>query len=189
MIKSTSNQPLADNHGEQTLIRGIVARDETALKQLYELYTPRLNRFLFRMIGFNESGVSEIINEVMFVVWQKADTFDRTSKVSTWIFGIAVRIARKFLSRRGIDSYDDEDISEEQQDISWQQNLEQQDSLEKAMATLSPEHRAVVELTYYQGLHYSETAAIMDCPENTIKTRMFHARAKLRQALERAQDI
>jgi RNA polymerase sigma factor (sigma-70 family) len=189
MIKTTPKQPLADIEEELQLIERIIQRDEIALERLYVVYTQRLNRFLFRMVGYNESGVSEIINEVMFIVWQKADTFDRTSKVSTWIFGIAVRIARKFLSRRGIDTYDSSDIAEEQQDLSWQQDLERKDSLEKAMAKLSPEHRAVVELTYYQGLHYHEVAAIMDCPENTIKTRMFYAREKLRQALERAQDI
>ena len=51
--------------------------------------------------------------------------------------------------------------------------------LESALDRLSPEQRAVIELTYFQGLHYSEIAVLMDCPENTVKTRMHHARKKL----------
>jgi RNA polymerase sigma-70 factor (ECF subfamily) len=53
--------------------------------------------------------------------------------------------------------------------------------LAKALGTLSPEQRAVVELTFYHGFSYPEIAAIVDCPVNTVKTRMFHARKRLGQ--------
>ena len=56
--------------------------------------------------------------------------------------------------------------------------------LRGAMADLSPDHRGVVELTYFQDLSYREIAEIMDCPVDTVKTRMFHARRKLKQRLD-----
>lgn len=188
MIKAKSDQQSQELQEELELIKAIALRDERALERLYEIYARRLHRFLFRMVGHRNHGIEEIINEVMFVVWQKASTFDGRSKLSTWIFGIAVRIARKFLSQRGIDSSESGEVAEHESENSWQQRLEHQDSLEKALATLSAEHRAVVELTYFQGLYYREVAVIMDCPENTVKTRMFHARAKLREALESASQ-
>lgn len=55
--------------------------------------------------------------------------------------------------------------------------------LGRALALLSPEQRAVVELTYYEGLSYPEIANLLDCPTNTVKTRMFHARKRLRETL------
>jgi len=55
--------------------------------------------------------------------------------------------------------------------------------LERALESLSPDHRAVLELTYYLGHSCGEIAAIMDCPVNTVKTRMFHARNKLRMLI------
>ena len=58
-------------------------------------------------------------------------------------------------------------------------NLENIDWLNSALASLQPDHRAVIELTLYQGLAYQEIAIILDCPENTVKTRMFHARKKI----------
>jgi RNA polymerase sigma-70 factor (ECF subfamily) len=53
------------------------------------------------------------------------------------------------------------------------------DWLESAFDALSLDQRAVIELSYFQGLNYSEIAVLMECPENTIKTRMHHARKKL----------
>jgi RNA polymerase sigma-70 factor (ECF subfamily) len=52
-----------------------------------------------------------------------------------------------------------------------------------ALGALSPDQRAVMELAYYQGMHYGEIAELLGCPENTVKTRMFHARKKLRSLL------
>ncbi|BBL76153.1 hypothetical protein MishRS11D_32510 [Methylomagnum ishizawai] len=48
-----------------------------------------------------------------------------------------------------------------------------------ALGSLPPDQRAVIELTFYEGLHYKDIAVILGCPENTVKTRMFHARKKL----------
>ncbi len=55
--------------------------------------------------------------------------------------------------------------------------------LAKAIGALSPEQRAVVELTFYRGFSYREVAEIVGCPVNTVKTRMFHARRRLSQLL------
>jgi RNA polymerase sigma-70 factor (ECF subfamily) len=52
-----------------------------------------------------------------------------------------------------------------------------------AVAELSPAHRAVVDLTYFHELGYREIAAVVDCPVDTVKTRMFHARRHLRKKL------
>jgi RNA polymerase sigma-70 factor (ECF subfamily) len=57
------------------------------------------------------------------------------------------------------------------------------EALREAMTGLSPEHRAVVDLTYFHGMGYREIAEIVGCPVDTVKTRMFHARRRLKQAL------
>ena len=62
--------------------------------------------------------------------------------------------------------------------------LQREESLEKAMSRLSERQRSVVELTYQFGYSYAEIAEIVGCPVNTVKTRMFHARAQLRRILE-----
>jgi len=53
----------------------------------------------------------------------------------------------------------------------------------ESIGSMSAEHRAVIELTYYHGYAYREIAQIMGCPVDTVKTRMFHARRRLRLML------
>jgi RNA polymerase sigma-70 factor (ECF subfamily) len=62
--------------------------------------------------------------------------------------------------------------------------------LMQQIGRMSAEHRAVIELTYFHGYAYREIAQIMDCPVDTVKTRMFHARRRLRRFLsDRKEDL
>jgi RNA polymerase sigma-70 factor (ECF subfamily) len=56
------------------------------------------------------------------------------------------------------------------------------------MDQLSADHRAVVDLTYFHGMGYREIAEIMGCPVDTVKTRMFHARRRLKQVIPGSFD-
>jgi RNA polymerase sigma-70 factor (ECF subfamily) len=58
--------------------------------------------------------------------------------------------------------------------------------LRHCLARLSPRHREIIDLVYYQGMAIREIAAIVGIPENTVKTRMFHARKQLAVLLEAA---
>ncbi len=130
---------------------------------------------------WREDMIEEIINDVMYTVWEKASSYNHQCLLSTWIFGIAFNKVRQALRKdkhSKEDSLDDMDVDSLEfgnLDVGIKQ-LEMSDWLESGFKMLSPEQRAVVELTYVEGLHYSEIALLMECPENTVKTRMFHAR-------------
>ena len=165
------------------LIVRLCKQDEQALELLYRHYYSRLFRFVARVTR-REELIDEIINDVMYVVWEKADSYNQQCKPSTWIFGIAYNKARQ--SFRNANNNDEESLDEMDGDnLFFEDNvcalkqLEMTNWLESALDLLSPDQRAVIELTYFQGLHYSEIALLMNCPENTVKTRMHHARKKL----------
>ncbi|MDR4516882.1 MAG: sigma-70 family RNA polymerase sigma factor [Nitrosomonas sp.] len=173
---------------EQQLIAETAAGNEKAFEQLYQLYFNRLFQFVFR-ITRTQNGIEEVINDVMYVVWDKASTYNQICRPSTWILGIAYFKALKSIEK----SIADEDRSVEFNDeldyfpdkgTDWISQLETSNWLEVAFKQLSTEQRAVVEMTYFQGLHYNEIAEIMQCPENTVKTRMFHARKILAKSLQ-----
>ena len=165
------------------LIERLCKQDEKALELLYHHYYSRLFRFVARVTR-RENLIDEVINDVMYVVWEKAETYNQQCQPSTWIFGIAYNKARQSLRNAGnkdeesLDEMDDDNLVFEDNDSGLKQ-LEMTDWLESALDKLSSDQRAVIELTYFQGLHYSEIAVLMDCPENTVKTRMHHARKKL----------
>ena len=60
--------------------------------------------------------------------------------------------------------------------------------MQSALGRLSIEHREVIELTFMEGKTYREIAEIARCPENTVKTRMFHAKKKLTPLLASMLD-
>ncbi len=167
---------------EAELIDRIGKADENALKELYCLYYSRLFRFISRINGGDY--LDEIINDVMYVVWKKAHTYNQSCLPSTWIFGIAYNKARQSIRtlqkgmEESLDMTETESFQLGTADYGLMQ-LETSDWLEEAFKSLSPEQRAVVELTYVQGMNYREIAKLMDCSENTVKTRMFYSRKKL----------
>lgn len=187
-IREAQPKPFAHgtNPRELALLDRIRQGDRGAFEALYRLYYPRLTNFLMRMVR-RPQLVEEVLNDTMMVVWQRPDSFHGGSKLSTWILAIAYRKALKGLKKQD-DPVEDEDgggrISEEDSPEESSANLRRRQLLAKAMEELSPAHRAVVDLTYYQELDYNEIARILDCPVGTVKTRMFHARRQLQRHIE-----
>jgi RNA polymerase sigma-70 factor (ECF subfamily) len=172
------------NERELELMRRIVLRDRDAFRDLYLIYHRRVARFLMRMTSRHEL-VEEIINDTLWTVWQKAADFRGASRVSTWIVGIAYRRALKTLRQSGIARHmqPEDAIPEMISADDTQTEAENRQWLELAMAQLPLEQRMVLEFAYLLGYSCEEIAQVMECPVNTVKTRMFHARQKLRISL------
>jgi RNA polymerase sigma factor (sigma-70 family) len=170
---------------EREAIARIAAGDLQAFERLYRMYQPRLTRFLTTLLR-RPQLIEEVLDDTMMVVWQTADRFRGSSKPSTWIFAIAYRKAYK-AKMRWPDPVEDPQVDTRvSNDPLPDEELHHQrlhETLMLAMDRLSADHRAVVDLTYFHGMGYREIAEIVDCPVDTVKTRMFHARRRLRQAL------
>jgi RNA polymerase sigma factor (sigma-70 family) len=167
---------------EAALVARVAAREQAAFAELYGLYRRRLARFLGRFLASPDT-IDEVINDVMFVVWQNAPGFELRSKASTWIFGIAWHKALKALERQRRNVASQEPIEEIGRPDEAASALETREWLNHALDRLVPDQRLVVELTFFAGCSYQEIARIADCPVNTVKSRMFHARHRLRDIL------
>jgi RNA polymerase sigma-70 factor (ECF subfamily) len=160
--------------------------DAAAFDELYRKYRTRLTRFLGNLVR-QPQIVEEVLDDTLMVVWERAGDFKGESKLSTWIFAIAYRKAMKALRRYDAPLEDHEAENRASHDSSPEEAFGQvrlNRLLHAAMAELSADHRGVVELTYFQDLSYREIAEIMDCPVDTVKTRMFYARRHLRRRLD-----
>jgi RNA polymerase sigma-70 factor (ECF subfamily) len=177
---------LHDDAEDRRLVACVCAHELAAFETLYRRYHPRRCRFLHRRLR-PEHLVEEVRNDTLYVVWNQADRFNGTSKVSTWIFAIAYRKALKALSRHddpvAEGDEDDQQVADAAERPEARMSLAQaRAAIDSALRTLSVDQRAAVELTYFHGFSYPEIAAIVDCPTDTVKTRMFHARKRLRTA-------
>jgi RNA polymerase sigma factor (sigma-70 family) len=181
-LTEAAKPPTSD---DRELLARVAAGDLQAFERMYRLYQPRLTRFLTTLLR-RPQLIEEVLDDTMMVVWQTADRFRGLSKPSTWIFSIAYRKAHKARLRwpEPVEEPDsDNRISEDPAPDDELHHQRLHDSLMQAMDQLSADHRAVVDLTYFHGMGYREIAEIVDCPVDTVKTRMFHARRRLRKAI------
>jgi RNA polymerase sigma-70 factor, ECF subfamily len=183
MAAATNYQQQARDEGDRRLLARVAAGDREAFRELYIIYHRRLARFLTRLTRQYETA-EEIINDTLWVVWRKAGDFRGDSRVSTWIMGIAYRRALKTLRTRSHALADAVPI--ENQPLVAPDELGAAETSEwilLAMRQLPAEQRLALEFAYGYGHSCEEIALIMDCPVNTVKTRLFHGRAKLRALL------
>lgn len=176
-----------DNGEELLLLRQVAACDREALTRLFMLYHGRLFKFVFRLTS-SYSISEEMVNDVLMVVWEKAGSFRGQSRVSTWIFGIAYRLAMKRLSRRRLRLSRFTGFGDGSADnfaaASGRDGVEIEDWVQSGIHGLPTAQQLAVVLVFYVGLSYDEVADVTATPVNTVKTRMFHARRKLKRILD-----
>ena len=188
----------ADDREDDDLLRRVAAQDRKAFEMLYRRYAPRLGRYLLKLLRQRE-WVDEAVNDTLMTVWQSAARFDpQRARASTWMFGIAHHKGLKALARANPGRWvplDDEDATAADgaamRDALTDYNNPERIAMSAqtgralcdALATLSPQHRAVIELACVENFAYEDIARVMDCPVNTVKTRMFHARKQLAAVL------
>ncbi len=181
----SEDQAQRDQKDRELIERISSARDHTAMEALYVQYRPRLGGFL-RRLTYDNSLIEEAYNDVMLKVWNKAHQYQGQSKVSSWIFSIAYRTCLRMVQKQNLrqnvlDVLGQSDIASS---VSLHDATEQADLIDSALATLSAKHRLVIELSYFSGYSTEEVGQIVQCPTNTVKTRLHHARKKIRAFVE-----
>jgi RNA polymerase sigma factor (sigma-70 family) len=181
---STSRDP-----EDEILIRQIAARDAEAFTILYQRYAPRLAGFLYQRLAQQPDLVDDVLHETLLVVWQGAVRFRGQAQLSTWIFCIAQRKAHQArvacqrasalpVSLAGTAPEDSEDLLLQQ---------EQVHALTRAMVTLAPAQRTILDLAYAQDWSVPAIAAHLGCSVSTVKTRLHQARRCLAARLVHAE--
>jgi RNA polymerase sigma-70 factor (ECF subfamily) len=146
----------------------------------------RLYGFAFRMLGDRDLA-EDVAQQALILAYRHAARFRPDGRVATWLLAIATNLARTEASRRS-----------RRATIPWEAHPEpeapgdvEQTALRRlegervfqALAALSPEHRLVVTLFYYEGLSHAEIAHVCGCAVGTAKSRLHYALARLRRLL------
>jgi len=177
-ITETSSTAQASRISDPALVQLIAAGDKNALKLLYLRHRDRVYRFVQRLTG-SELIADEVVNEVFLSAWRHADTFEERSQVGTWLLSIARFKAMSECRRRREMPLDDKAMAviEDPADgpATSAEKRERSDILQTCLAKLTPIHREVINLTYYQGQKIEEVARSTGAPVATIKTRLHYA--------------
>lgn len=163
--------------------------DEPAFRQLYKAYSRKLYAYALRQLG-DPGKAEEIVSDTLYEVWKHPDRFRGESQFSTWLIGVA-RNKILMVWRSGRREGDHEDIDEMgdliEGDIEGGFDVlaqkQRQEGVLHCMERLGDEQRECIHLVFYEGLSLGEIAEVQGCPEGTVKTRLFHARQKLKNCL------
>lgn len=172
---------------DEILIALIAAHDRNAMHRLYVRHSTRVFRFLMRLLG-DAAAAEDLVSEVFIEVWRHAGQFEARSKALTWILAIA-RHKVSALRRRlpPCDQVGESAIATLEDPADDPERAAQKQTcgtiIRECLAQLSPAHREVLDLIYYQEQSIAEVAEIVGVPQNTVKTRAFHARKRIAQLI------
>lgn len=161
---------------------------ELDLRRLYLEHGGFLWRSLQRL-GIRQDDLEDVLQEVLLVVHRRSSTFDaRRSKLTTWLFGICLRVARGHRRRAHFRrETSDDTLSERAHDETPETELNRRElerRLTRILDTMSCEKRATFVLFELEGMACEEIAELMEVPVGTVHSRVHSARAHFKRSLE-----
>lgn len=175
-----------EKQSDYRLIERIKNGDMVAFNQIVEKYRNRLMSVIFRMIQSSEEA-EDIVQETFLRVYQHRNSFDFRHCFSTWLYTIALNLARNELrKRKRFKFFDIFDMQGKEAEIAVEMKLPSNlpQALERAMENLPEKYKTAFLLRDVQELPYEEVAQIMNIPLGTVKSRVNRARAILREKLK-----
>jgi len=171
------------------LIHRMGAGDENAARELYAAYGQRLYTYALRITN-DPATAEDVTQDTLVTAWRTANKFRGEGRLIAWLLGIVHHSAMKALrhASQPLDAIE-ETIPESHASPEEQaQTGEMKHWIRQGLQSLSAEHRAVLELVFYQGLSLNEVAEVCGCPLGTVKSRLSYARQHLRGVLSRDEE-
>ena len=188
---------------EAKLVARLIARDERAFNTLVKAYERRVFALVLRMIG-NRAEAEDLAQEVFVQVFKAIGSFRGESKLSTWVYRIAINLCKnrtKYLRVRHAGEQDELEALQERVPMGEGTHanvahIDRPDEMmagkqvehivQQAILQLEPTFRECLVLRDVEELSYEEIGAITGLPEGTVKSRIHRARAQLKELVERA---
>lgn len=167
--------------------------DQPAMQQLYGSFNRRVFAFALNRLN-DRAEAEEVTIDTLLEVWKNPQRFRGESRFSTWLLGIAHhKVVDRLRSRRNdhvpVDAHaeliEDQALRPDQ----MVEAADQRRMLTDCMDKLPDEQRECLYLVLLEGLSLDEVARIQSCPENTVKTRLFHARQKMKSCLRATRGL
>jgi RNA polymerase sigma-70 factor (ECF subfamily) len=178
---------MPDAEYDHNLVHRMAGGDEAAMHELYAAYGQRLYAYALRLTG-DPAQAEDVVQDALLAAWKSARRFRGEGRVIAWLLGIVHHLALKSLRHRSQALTDEIEALLEAGSPSPEQQIESAEQAARVrlgLRALSPEHRSILELIFYQGLSLEEAAQVCRLPLGTIKSRLSYARRQLRGILSR----
>lgn len=171
------------------LIRRMQAGDDDAVRDLYAQYGQRLYAYALRLTN-DPATAEDVVQGTLVTAWQTVRKFRGEGRLIAWLLGIVHHTAMKSLRHihQPLDAMEDTVSGNQPTPEDQAEAVETKRWVRQGLNSLSVEHRAVLELVFYQGLSLDEVAKVCNCPLGTVKSRLSYARQHLRGVLSRTEE-
>jgi len=169
---------------DEQLMQAVADGDRERYGELIRRYDRRLMAFLLRMVG-DLHRAEDLLQEVLLAIWNGRKRYQKPRPFRGWVYGIAINQCRAEARRKRPVPLGDvaENQSSEASPDAQAETAEHRRIVIAAVGQLSADQREVVVLRLYEQMAYAQIATIVDRPEGTVRSVMFHALARLRREL------
>jgi len=181
------------------IVQACLQGDPHGFKKLYQRHQQKVRSTLYQLCG--SDGLDDLVQDVFLRAWKGLPKFRQSSQFATWLYRIAFNVAsdrRKALAKmrsrhvsvedEQLANFADEAIAREGEQPTGLNQMHYQDLMQRGLAKLSADHRAVLVLHDLEELPQKDIAEILSIPVGTVKSRLFHARSAIKKFLE-AQGV
>ncbi len=178
---STSSQ---FEESDQDLVRRCVKGDSRSFRCLYQRHQSRVRAILYQLC--DPTTLDDLVQEVFLRAWKGLPKFRQSAQFSTWLYRIAWNVAsdQRQIAAKGRSRLEalthQSPTHQEAPDL---MHLHYQDLVQRGLKNLSFDHRSILVLHDLESVPQKEIAEILEIPVGTVKSRLFHARAEMRQFL------
>jgi RNA polymerase sigma-70 factor, ECF subfamily len=168
---------------DATVVERARRGDREAYEVLAREASHRLYPVAFRIVRDRDLA-DEALQRALVAIWKELPKLRDNEKFEAWSYRVLLRFCTDELRRRGRPTRDVADVSARSSTPDQQVELADRDQLERAFGRLSPDHRAVIVLTYYRGLTGAEVATALGVSPGTVASRLHYALRQLRGLLD-----
>jgi len=164
-------------------------QDTSAFNELYDRYSQRLLLYFYRTLGGDQDKAQDFLQDIFLKVIDKPELFDTERRFSSWIFTVAHNLCkneyRRLETRKAVENNPDiNPVSQSLQSTNPypERDVDQNDfknALFQELDKLDENHRSAFLLRYQQNLCIEEISEILNCPEGTVKSRLYYTAKRL----------
>jgi len=166
------------NLPDEALMHGIALRNERAFAELYDRYSARMHRYFYRMLWRDDARAADFTQELFLKIIEKPQRYDPARPFRTWLYALACNMCKNEYRRKKPEDIEWPATGPDAQEMYLPDDLDRrlfEASLREAVDALSEAHKQCFVLRYQEELSIAEIAAIAECPEGTVKSRLHHA--------------
>lgn len=186
-VQSSHSSPdRSIEQSDREIIQRCIAGDTQSFRRLYQRYHHRVRALLYQLC--DQNAIDDLVQDVFLRVWKGLPNFRQSSQFSTWLYRITWNVAsdQRQAAAKGRSRLEVlTQHAPKQQDAPDLIQLHYQDVVQRGLQQLSFDHRTILVLHDLEGIPQKEVADILSIPVGTVKSRLFHARAAMRQFLDR----